>query len=91
MQIVIDVDETTYNNCVYLSNECSEALTYVGKVIAKGVVLPEHHGRIGDMDKLIIDVMDRGIDHIQTDDYAELCQIIDEAPCLLEPYIEGSD
>lgn len=36
--------------------------------------------RIIDKDHLLTDIIDRGVDHIQTDDYAEICQIIAEQP-----------
>ena len=38
--------------------------------------------RLIDEDKLLLDIIDRGVDHIQTDDYAEICQIIAEQPTL---------
>ena len=36
--------------------------------------------RLIDADKLMIDMMDRGVDHIQTNDLMEINQIIDEQP-----------
>ena len=38
--------------------------------------------RIIDEDKLLLDIINRGVDHIQTDDYAEICQIIAEQPTI---------
>ena len=40
------------------------------------VEVPEPHGRLIDADKLIIDLMDRGLEGIQTDDYSEIQQTI---------------
>ena len=40
------------------------------------VGIPEKHGRLIDADKLIIDLMDRGLEGIQTDDYSEIQQTI---------------
>lgn len=40
------------------------------------VEVPEPHGRLIDSDKLIIDLMDRGLEGIQTDDYSEIQQTI---------------
>ena len=44
--------------------------------------------RIIDEDKLLLDIIDRGVDHIQTDDYAEICQIIAEQPTIQAVPIE---
>lgn len=44
--------------------------------------------RIIDEDHLLIDIIDRGVDHIQTDDYAEICQIIAEQPTVKAVQIE---
>ena len=44
--------------------------------------------RIIDEDKLLLDIIDRGVDHIQTDDYAEICQIIAEQPTISAVPIE---
>ena len=38
--------------------------------------------RLIDADKLYIDMMDRGLDHLQADDLTELNQIIDEQPTI---------
>ena len=40
------------------------------------VEIPEKHGRLIDADKLIIDLMDRGLEGVQTDDYSEIQQTI---------------
>lgn len=36
--------------------------------------------RMVDADAIIIDLLDRGIEGVQTDDYAEFCQIVEDAP-----------
>lgn len=48
------------------------------------VNLPDHHGRLGDLDALIVDVMDRGIEGLQTDDWNEFQQTIMEQPTIFE-------
>ena len=44
--------------------------------------------RLIDEDKLLLDIIDRGVDQIQTDDYAEICQIIAEQPTIQAVPIE---
>jgi len=51
--------------------------------------LPDKHGRLGDLDALIIDLMDRGLEGIQTDDWAEIQQTVMEQPTIVEA--EGSE
>lgn len=48
------------------------------------VALPDHHGRLGDLDALIIDLMDRGLEGVQTDDWAEIQQTVMEQPTIVE-------
>ncbi len=48
------------------------------------VALPDHHGRLVDADALIIDLMDRGLEGIQTDDFAEIQQTVMEQPIIVE-------
>lgn len=48
------------------------------------VVLPDKHGRLVDADALIIDLMDRGLDGIQTDDWAEIQQTVMKQPTIVE-------
>ena len=47
------------------------------------VALPDHHGRLGDLDALIIDLMNRGLEGIQTDDWAEIQQTVMEQPTIV--------
>ena len=46
--------------------------------------LPSEHGRLGDLDKLRIEMMDSDLDHLQRDDWKEVIQIIDDAPTIIE-------
>ena len=48
------------------------------------VALPDKHGRLVDADSLIIDLMDRGLEGIQTDDWAEIQQTVMDAPTIVE-------
>ena len=41
------------------------------------------HGRLIDADALIVDLMDRGIEGLQTDDFCEVQQAIDNAPTVI--------
>lgn len=42
------------------------------------------HGRLIDADALIIDLMDRGIEGIQTDDWYEIQQAVMDAPTIIQ-------
>ena len=53
--------------------------------------LPDKHGRLGDLDALIIDLMDRGLEGIQTDDWAEIQQTVMDAPTIVESEGENAD
>lgn len=48
------------------------------------VELPDHHGRLVDADALIIDLMNRGLESVQTDDWAEIQQTVMEQPTIVE-------
>ena len=48
MQIVIEIDDELYNEI--LSRKYSK--TRLEKAVANGTPLPEHHGRLGDLDAL---------------------------------------
>ena len=53
MQIVIDIDTATYtalSSCT--EREKVNELNYYEHLIANGTPLPEHHGRLGDLDAL---------------------------------------
>ena len=58
------------------------------RVIGSAIELPPH-GRLGDLDALIIDLMDRGVDGVQTDDLYEILQTIMDAPTIIPA--EGGD
>lgn len=46
------------------------------------IPLPDH-GDLIDKDKFYIDLMDRGVDQVQTDDYTEICQAVYNAPVVI--------
>lgn len=46
------------------------------------IELPDH-GDLMDKDTFYIDLMDRGVDHVQTDDYTEICQAVYNAPVVI--------
>lgn len=50
MKIVIDIDEESYEHIKAYSNE--EVLPIGWYAIINGTPLPEHHGRLGDLDVL---------------------------------------
>lgn len=47
------------------------------------VELPPH-GRLIDADALIVDLMDRGVEGLQTDDWHEIQQSVEDAPTVIE-------
>ena len=47
------------------------------------------HGRLGDLDKLMIEFMDSDLDHLQRDDWKEVIQIVSDADVVIEA--EGSE
>ena len=49
----------------------------------EAVELPPH-GRLIDADALHIDLIDRGIEDIQTNDWYEIQQAVDDAPTIIE-------
>lgn len=51
------------------------------------VELPPH-GRLVDADALRIDLIDRGIADIQTSDWYEIRQAVDDAPTIIEAEVE---
>ena len=42
------------------------------------------HGRLIDADALIVDLMDRGVEGLQTDDWYEIQQVVADAPTVIE-------
>ena len=48
------------------------------------VGIPTPHGDLVDRDKLMVDVMDSDIDHLQRDDWKEVIQIVGDAPTIIE-------
>ena len=51
--------------------------------ILQAVELPPH-GRLIDADALIVDLMDRGVEGLQTDDWHEIQQAVEDAPTIIE-------
>lgn len=51
--------------------------------IATAVYVPPH-GRLIDADALIINLMDRGIESLQTEDFYEIQQAVADAPTIIE-------
>ena len=47
------------------------------------------HGDLVDRDKLMVDVMDSDLDHLQRDDWREVIQIVSDAGVVIEA--EGSE
>ena len=41
------------------------------------------HGRLGDLDALIVDLMDRGVESLQADDWYEIQQAVADAPTII--------
>lgn len=46
--------------------------------------IPTPHGRLGDLDKLMIEFMDSDLDHLQRDDWKEAIQIVSDANVVIE-------
>lgn len=46
------------------------------------------HGRLIDADALVIDLMDRGIEGLQTDDFYEIQQAVADAPTIIPAEVE---
>ena len=42
------------------------------------------HGRLGDLDELMTELMDSDLDHLQRDDWKEVIQIVADAPTVIE-------
>lgn len=61
-----------------------KVFTRKGYLVGEAVELPDKHGRLVDADALIIDLMERGLEGIQTDDWAEIQQTVMEQPTIVE-------
>lgn len=48
------------------------------------VEIPTPHGDLVDRDKLMIDIIDSDLDHLQRDDWREVIQIISDAPTVIK-------
>ena len=52
MEIVIDIDEEDWEDINNIHFIREDLKFKIGKAIMKGTPLPEHHGRLGDLDAL---------------------------------------
>lgn len=52
MKIVIKIDDKLYNRIKYLEPKANTMLDELMRNIQSGTPLPEHHGRLGDLDAL---------------------------------------
>ena len=48
------------------------------------IEVPTPHGRLIDADKLMTEVMDSDLDHLQRDDWREVIQIVQDAPTIID-------
>lgn len=46
--------------------------------------IPTPHGRLIDADKLMVEIIDSDLDHLQRDDWKEVIQIISDIPTVIE-------
>lgn len=53
------------------------------------IEVPTPHGDLVDRDKLMTDVIDSDLDHLQRDDWKEVIQIVEDAHTIIEA--EGSE
>ena len=73
----------------FMDPPCSKALS--GDIRAWEERLPDcplveipPHGDLVDRDKLMVDVMDSDLDHLQRDDWKEVIQIVSDADVVIE-------
>lgn len=59
------------------------------KDLYKLIEVKEPHGDLADKDKLMQEVMDSDLDHLQRDDWKEVIQIVSDAETIIEA--EGSE
>ena len=60
MQIVIKIDEDTYNDLRFQKQYNPRFLSHYEKIILNGKPLPKGHGRLKDIDKIISDGRSKG-------------------------------
>lgn len=74
------------NGIINLSIDCYGQVvihnTYPTKIL-KAEQVPKHE-RLIDADALIVDLMDRGVEGLQTDDWYEIQQVVADAPTVIE-------
>ena len=94
MQIVIDIPENRYKDIIRISTiqAYSDYYPTYERIIAKGKVLPEKHGRLIDADKInnsnIEAVKRNGKIYVELSDLQDL---IDYAPTVLEADMRGAE
>ena len=74
MQMVINIDDTEYEEIIYLKNTRPLDLNHYDRLIANGTPLPKNHGRLIDAD-----VLADGFE----DNY-EFCEAINATPTIIE-------
>ena len=47
------------------------------------IEIPDNHGRLIDADALIVELMDRGVEGLQTDDWHEIQQAVADAQTII--------
>ena len=47
------------------------------------IEIPDNHGRLIDADALIVELMDRGVEGLQTGDWHEIQQAVADAPAVI--------
>lgn len=78
---------TETNSCFLFSQGCVDRYNInlsIKQEWCELVGFPAQHGRLIDADALIIDLMDRGVEGVQTDDWHEIQQAVEDAPTVIE-------
>ena len=87
MKLVIDIPEKAYNALMHTEFDANLVVDEMRKAIKNGTPLPEHHGRLKD-----VDWIDENCNHHFSDIDGSWCYTwrdIDKAPTIIEA--EGSD
>ena len=91
MSIIIkglDMPSNGAERCIVIRSD-GTVRTFVGAEIPATAEQLPPHGRLIDADALIVDLMDRGVEGLQTDDWHEVQQAVEDAPTIIEA--EGED
>ena len=54
MQVMIEIPDSQYEYLAKISDAGEEPLGYFERTIMRGTIIPKGHGRIGDLDKILI-------------------------------------